>query len=274
MADGADVEFVHLPAAAGGQQRQEAVVGQLHFLAAVEIQVFGLGLDPGIQAAGIAFQQAVGGDQVLIDGVAEVRQVNAAEGAVPVAAVALAAVKFGLGLIDQSVGRAFLARLGEPAADVHHPRVHLVGFGVLDLEVSPVAAADEAFDGGPAGIVHQVVDGAVIYDLLVGGQGPLGHLAVAAVGQVDLAERGHVVDGLGQRGDVEPILVGHERVEEPFQPAVVVDVFLGFGPGAELLSVVAEDDDRIGLLVGDLAQVVDPLGSEESYSEAACCWGR
>ena len=46
-------------------------------------------------------EQVVGGNQVLIDGVAQVRQIDAAEGPVPVAAVALAAVELEPGLFDQ-----------------------------------------------------------------------------------------------------------------------------------------------------------------------------
>ena len=45
--------------------------------------------------------EVVGGDQPLVDGVAQVRQVDAAEGPVPVAAIALAAVELGAGLLDQ-----------------------------------------------------------------------------------------------------------------------------------------------------------------------------
>ena len=70
-------------------------------------------------------QQVVGGDQVLVDGVAQVRQVDAAEGPVPVAAVALAAVQFGAGLLDQLgvdriAGRGRVERLLQPPADHHH----------------------------------------------------------------------------------------------------------------------------------------------------------
>ena len=51
-----------------------------------------VGFDPRLRPPDGAIQQVVGGDQVLIDGVAKVRQIDAAEGPVPVAAIALAAV--------------------------------------------------------------------------------------------------------------------------------------------------------------------------------------
>ena len=90
-----------LPAAAGRNQGHQLVVGQADFLPGVEIEIVGRGLDPGLRLAGGAVQQVVGGDQVLIDGVAQVRQIDAAERPVPVAAIALAAVEFGAGLLDQ-----------------------------------------------------------------------------------------------------------------------------------------------------------------------------
>ena len=126
----------------------QLVVGQADFLAGVEVEVVGGGLDPSLRPADGLVQQVVGGDQVLIDGVAEVRQIDAAEGPVPVAAVALAAIELGAGLLDQLgvdrfAGRGRIERLLQPAADHHHAAVHLVGFGVLHLEVPPEAAADE-----------------------------------------------------------------------------------------------------------------------------------
>ena len=102
--DAADVQFQQLPAAAGRDQGDQLVVGQADFLPGVEIEVVGRGLDPGLRASARPVQQVVGGDQAAVDGVAEVRQVDAAEGPVPVAAVALAAVELRAGLLDQRAG--------------------------------------------------------------------------------------------------------------------------------------------------------------------------
>ncbi len=101
----ADVQFDQLAAAAGRDQGHQLVVGQADFLAGVEVEVVGRGLDPGLRPAGGPVQQVVGRDQRVVDGVAEVRQVDAAEGPVPIAAVALAAVELGAGLLDQRAGR-------------------------------------------------------------------------------------------------------------------------------------------------------------------------
>ena len=99
--DAANVEFQQLPAAARRHQGHELVVGQADLLAGVEIEVVGRGLDPGLRPADGLVQQVIGGDQVLVDGVAEVRQIDAAESPVPIAAIALAAIKFAAGLLDQ-----------------------------------------------------------------------------------------------------------------------------------------------------------------------------
>ena len=169
----ADVELVQLPAVRRRDQRHQPVAGQAHFLPAVEVVVVGRELDPrpiafGQAAAFGRVEQVVGRDQVLVDGVAQVRQIRAAERAVPVAAVALAAVELGAGLVDERL----VARAASPtplpfgavravagvsflqaAADHLHAGVHLVGFGILHLEVPPVAAADERRDFVPAAFV-------------------------------------------------------------------------------------------------------------------------
>ena len=94
------------------------------------------------------------------------RQVSAAERAVPVAAVALAAVKLGAGLIEERLvaeaaspsravavrfwgGRGVRGELVQAPADHLHAGVHFVGFGILHFEVSPVAAANERGDFVP-----------------------------------------------------------------------------------------------------------------------------
>ena len=105
---------------------------------------------------------------------------------------------------------------------------------------------------------HLVLDPPV-FGKPCGRQRPFGHLAVAAIGQIDFAHRRHVVERLGQRGRLDPLLVLHQGVEKLRQPAVVVDVFVGFRPGAELLAVVAEDGHRVGVLVGQFGEIVDRL---------------
>ena len=110
VANRPDVELVQMAAVRRRDERDQPVAGQANFRAGVEVVIVRRELDPRLVAFGEAamlgrVEQVVGGDQVLEDGVAQVRQIGAAEGAVPVAAVALAAVELGAGLIDAVTGR-------------------------------------------------------------------------------------------------------------------------------------------------------------------------
>jgi hypothetical protein len=108
--------------------------------------------------------------KLVVDRVAQVGQIDAAERAVPVGAIALAAVEglAGVGSSSSGAGQASLrpACLVQPPAGHHHPGVHLVGLGILHLEVPPEAAADERrlMRGQP--VVFQLVNEAVVLDLL------------------------------------------------------------------------------------------------------------
>ncbi len=90
-------------------------------------------------------------------------------------------------------------------------------------------------------------------------KGPFGHFAVAAVGKIDASHRRYVIDRLAQRAELEPLGILAERVEEPPKPAVLVDVFLSFRPGSELLAVVAETDDGRGDPLGNVAEIIHRL---------------
>ena len=91
----ADVEFVQMAAAAGGQKRDDAVAGQADFLAGVEIEVVGVDLHPPRGPPAGRLEQRIGGNQMVVNGVPQMRQIKTAEGPVPVRAVALSAVKLG-----------------------------------------------------------------------------------------------------------------------------------------------------------------------------------
>src|SRR5262245_38836049 len=92
--DGAKVQFVDLPPLTGRDISDQLVVRQSDFLAGIEVKVARTSLDPRADSPRSLFNGRVGCDQVRINGVAQVRQVQAAERAVPVTAVALAPVKF------------------------------------------------------------------------------------------------------------------------------------------------------------------------------------
>ena len=155
VADRANVQLVQLAAAAGGDHGDELVVGQANFLPAVEVEIVGHGLDPVLRTALEPVEQIVGGDQAVVNGVAEVGQIDPAERAVPVGAIALAAVKLGPRGLQQLLVQRLVPVGGldslDPAAEEHHPRVHLVGLGILHLEVPPEAAADEPRSPGQRG---------------------------------------------------------------------------------------------------------------------------
>src|SRR4051812_23178387 len=141
-------------------QCDKPVTGEPDFGTGVEVKIPRRELDPRFVAVGDAavsgcIEQVIGGDQMLEDGVAEVREVSAAECTVPVAAIALAAVELGAGLVDERLSAGTAAafsiavrsefglatvryKLVQPLADHLHAGVHFVGFGILHLEVSPI----------------------------------------------------------------------------------------------------------------------------------------
>jgi len=218
--DAPHVEFEQLSAAAGRDQGHEFVVGQADFLASVEIEVVGRGLDPIVRPPDGAVQQVVGRDQTTVDGVAQMRQINAAERPMPVAAVALAAIQLNASLLDQLgvdriADRRRVERLAKPAADHHHPRVHVVGFGIFHLEIAPEAAANHWPNRCPSRIVSHFARHALILGQFLERQRPFGHLAVTAIGQVNFSDRRDVVERLGQRRNVNPLLVLRQGVEKP-----------------------------------------------------------
>ncbi len=88
--DGANVEFDHPAAVARREQRHELVVRQADFLPGVEIEIVRRGFDPRFATAGGLFQQRVGGNEMFVNRVPQMRQIQPAECPVPVRAVALA----------------------------------------------------------------------------------------------------------------------------------------------------------------------------------------
>ena len=101
--------------------------------------------------------------------------------------------------------------------------------------------------------------GIVLQVLLLSGQGPLDHFPIAALGNVEFALWGNVVDRFAGGSDAKPIAVVPQGIEEANQPTTVVDMLLGVRPGAKLLAIVSKDDHGAGRLLGDAAEVVDRL---------------
>src|SRR4051812_44841203 len=112
---------------------------------------------------------------MLVDRVAEMGQINAAKCAMPIAAIALAAIELGPRLIKQRplammaisavavpvsvemVLRARRNQLLQPAADHLHPRIHLLCFRVLHFEVAPISAADKGSRFLPLPLMFPIV---------------------------------------------------------------------------------------------------------------------
>ncbi len=107
-------------------------------------------------------------------------------------------------------------------------------------------------------IAHFMGDPLVL-DQLIGRQGPFGHLAIAAIGQINFPRRRNAVKGLGQRGHLDPILVAHQGIEKADQPALLVNVFFCLRPDAEFLPVIAENGNGVGMLLGHFGQVFQRL---------------
>ena len=156
------------PPAAGASRATSLSLTKQHLLAGVEVVVVHRRFDVpiAVPVGTRLVQQVVGGDQVVVHGVPQMRQIDPAEGAVPVAAIALAAVEFASCPIQVLAVDAVAFGLVEAAADHHHAAVHLVGFGVLDLKVPPEPAADERLDPRPPLVVLQLVNRALVRQLL------------------------------------------------------------------------------------------------------------
>ena len=133
-------------------------------------------------------RKVLGEDQPAQRGDAEVREVDPAEQAVPVAVVRLAGVEVVDGRVAGRPGRHCVDEI----ADAEHLLVEVVDLAVLDLEVAPDRAAQPAqlravLDRGLVDLVGE-------RGALIGGQRPLAHLGVGAGRQVDAADRAVAVE--------------------------------------------------------------------------------
>ena len=86
--------------------------------------------------------------------------------------------------------------------------------GYFTLKFRQKPPRDKPRSAGQRGVVLGIVRDPLVFDQLLGRQHPFGHLAIAAIGQINLADGRHVVDRLRRRRDLQPTLVGHQSVEE------------------------------------------------------------
>ena len=198
VALGAEIELVEDPPPRRREPSVERAVRDADLRAAVEIPVAHDRLDPRPLRAGPSpVEERVGLDELAVDGIAEVGEVDAPEGPVPVGAVALPAVERRRRLLEHvGIGIPRAAHPLQPLAHRHRPGVHLVGLGVAEAEVAPAPPADERRHGRQPRIGPGADAGPDAGFLRLRRQDPLGHLAVAAFGQPHGPGRRHLADNL------------------------------------------------------------------------------
>ena len=175
----------------------------------------------------------------------------------PVAAIALALIEMVARRFDDGITGSHVDRLLQKPADVHHPRVHRIRFGILDFEVPPHPAAHERLDLFPTWIVFELMNQFILFDLTRNWQRPFGHLPVAAIWQVNFPKRLSLFDHRRQSRRAEPIAILSQRFEEFLQPTFFVNVLFGVGPGSKLFAVVAKHENAARILFRHFAAVSD-----------------
>ena len=166
---------------------------------------------------------------------AHVGDVDAAEKAVPVAVVRLAAVQ----VVERCNPRSRPGAIaGDPGGDAEHLLVQVVDLAVARLEVPPERAAQPARLGraGVASVMERRGERA----RLVRRERPLAHLRVRAGRDVDPPERRVRRQPVARADRRQPVGVRLDRLEEPVDPATLAPaVLLRRWPRPELLAVVA-----------------------------------
>ena len=130
------------------------VVFKADFLPRIKVVIVDIQGDARSELALGVVERVVGQDQAAIDGAAEMGEIKAAEGAVPVRAVALTSIELAAGnfqVVGIGIGP---GRRGLQAMRDHeHAGVHLVALGIPRLEVAPEPAArKKGFASSAAGL--------------------------------------------------------------------------------------------------------------------------
>ena len=197
MSDGHQIQFVDLPTLRRRDPSAKLLVGQTHFLTPIKTIIISGRFDPLALVTQRGHQYAFGDQQMVVDPVSQMRQIHSAKRAVPITAVALAAIQMIARRIDYLLAAAFFAGgFVKQFADVHHARVHLISLGILDLKVAPKTARHELLYTFPLRMRFEFVYQIVVIGLLGNRHRPFGHLAVTGVGQIDFTLRGRRCDGL------------------------------------------------------------------------------
>src|SRR5579863_3548150 len=103
-------------------------------------------------------------------------EIQAAEGAVPVGAVALPTIQFAAGLgneVGPLAAGITAQNFLEPLAHLEHPRIHLVAFWIFHAKIPPETSLEELRNARPAGIgVLAFVHDLLVFDLSRDGERP------------------------------------------------------------------------------------------------------
>ena len=204
------------------------------------------------------------------DGAAQVRRIKAAENAVPVSVIALAAEQKPEGLIASLLERPgavlVVSERGKLFRDAQHFFVHQVRFGIFGEKAAPKSTAQKGRDVGASG---EFIEQAMVSGSRSGGQSPLHHFLVGSGGQIGAAERRMRVDGVSGSGNVEPVVAILERGEEIFEPAVLVAMRVSAGPAAEFFEIVAHGGDAARMRAGLLPEEMGAFGDVAKRDEIA-----
>ena len=88
-----DVELVDVPSHGRAHQCDQVVVFEAHLLARVQVEIPGLGRDAGPRKALGVIECVISVDQASVDGISQVREIQAPERSVPVRTVTLSAIE-------------------------------------------------------------------------------------------------------------------------------------------------------------------------------------
>ena len=248
--DEVDGGVVDVPLGDGAAKRMDddrsVIAAEEVLLIAVDVVVALLaGGDSPLREVPLRFQQR----RVRVG--AQVRQVDAAEDAVPVDVIALPAPEMLLRLAHLGRGVEDAAAC-EVLGDQEHPLVQRVRFGVAIEELPPLPAAHQplqlVFRGQRVlrrghSLRHRGVER------------PLHQLGIGAARDVHAPGRLGEDPGVLEGGRLQEFGL-LDGAEELVQPAVLVHALERARPGAELLAVVGVDDEARTTVVA-LAQLLD-----------------
>ena len=229
------------PAGVGLERDGQRVRADEDLRPAIAVAVFAR---PGDRGGGARLdQRSLGLQERRLHRAAEVRKVTAAEHAVPVGVVGLSAPERDLTAHESRVVGPPGERGVDRPREAHHLPVRVGDFGILDEEIPPETAAQQARQPLAVGESGDLRLGRLERARGRDRQRPLPHLTVGRGRQVDSPARRKAIDDISERRQLKPAR-GQESVEEAIEPAPLVHVGVRARPDPELLAVVDHGDRR------------------------------